>query len=730
MLNDFYIQDTRALARWLEGKPPRFANLIAIRVALRLLPLIGRVPDAFTGKENAVLLQMFRCFILLDYKMKFSIEDLTRAIKSLSDLMKIIEPFFNFGHDYAGYITLHNILYLIYMDMEGSDKNKSKNSFFESIKNSAAVLAKINPDGDQVAFWDAITIDIKFLQDSDENNIGALMILPLWPDEEGVPPWILKEWDNLKSSPILASNGFDFWLDWYAGKVPLPPYNQITNTVDPILLNRIATSSDEWWGQPPAVINRTIGKWKKKIEENAKKAAAATAAQPSQALEFLPPVFAEVRKPDHEDKLPNSGPPLADGRFKLIVDNRRLLENVAAKDCPGLAVVGTSARFSFAAVARTAGTPEDVFETSLNRLAERLDARSVQDRYYQLESTGDFDADFGEAVAEESGVAPAATLADVVKRINADGIVYPVSNRVVIAIIDTGIHGDRREFAMPGKQAGGWSQAAIPPLSPLAPWRDDHGHGTMCALIAAGSDSYGGRFSGVAPQTPLYACRVPGFVDADLVLMYDRLIDSAERGEVIIASHSFGVATGAPPAEDPSLMFPTALQAALDAGVHAVFSAGNYHLKAGGVADGRAPNSIWLHKGMQGVLTVGTCDLEGGIWDYSSRGPGQFPDRVGHGPKPDVVAPTPRNGLIGVGGKDVVMPDGWGSSGAAPQVAALLAILLSTRADIPRDELYDIIRDTAVDLGLHRDCQGAGMIDCRAALERVKVWNPDPAMIS
>jgi hypothetical protein len=135
---------------------------------------------------------------------------------------------------------------------------------------------------------------------------------------------------------------------------------------------------------------------------------------------------------------------LADGRFKLIVDNRRLLENIAAEDCPGLAVVGTSARFSFAAVARTAGTPEDVFETSLNRLAERLDARSVQDRYYQLESTDGFDADFGEAVPEGEGAAPAATLADVVKRINADGIVYPVSNRVVIAIIDTGIHGDRR----------------------------------------------------------------------------------------------------------------------------------------------------------------------------------------------------------------------------------------------------------------------------------------------
>jgi hypothetical protein len=127
---------------------------------------------------------------------------------------------------------------------------------------------------------DAITFDAKFLQDSNENNIDNLLFLPLWPEEEGVPPWILKEWDSLKSSPILVSNAFDFWLDWYAGMVPLPPYNQITNTADPVLLNRIAKCSDEWWEQPPAVINRTIGKWKKRIEENARKATTATVKQP------------------------------------------------------------------------------------------------------------------------------------------------------------------------------------------------------------------------------------------------------------------------------------------------------------------------------------------------------------------------------------------------------------------------------------------------------------------
>jgi hypothetical protein len=52
MLNDFYIQDTRALTKWLEGKPLQFAYLIVLRVALRLLPLIGGALNEFVDSEK------------------------------------------------------------------------------------------------------------------------------------------------------------------------------------------------------------------------------------------------------------------------------------------------------------------------------------------------------------------------------------------------------------------------------------------------------------------------------------------------------------------------------------------------------------------------------------------------------------------------------------------------------------------------------------------------------
>lgn len=205
---------------------------------------------------------------------------------------------------------------------------------------------------------------------------------------------------------------------------------------------------------------------------------------------------------------------------------------------------------------------------------------------------------------------------------------------------------------------------------------------------------------------------------SELAAIYDALADRAEKGEVIVASNSWGIKTGSPPPPpDSHELFVDALNRAIETDVLVVFSAGNYHDIANGQPRESAPTTIWLDKGRSDVLTVGTCDLDNNIWYYSSRGPGQF---YGTNPlysaKPDVVAPTPRNGKILYGNDDVIMPVGWGTSGAAPQVAGLLAPLLSSGHPLDRDGLFDIVRQTARSLGLPPECQGHGMIDCNAAL--------------
>jgi len=107
------------------------------------------------------------------------------------------------------------------------------------------------------------------------------------------------------------------------------------------------------------------------------------------------------------------------------------------------------------------------------------------------------------------------------------------------------------------------------------------------------------------------------------------------------------------------------------------------------------------------------------MWSYSSRGPGQHFGAPDAGEKPDVVAPTPANGAVLYGSQLRVLQHGWGTSGAAPQAAGLAALLLSRRPDLQNGEIFDVIRETAVPLGHGRACEGRGMVDCRAALDRI-----------
>lgn len=240
---------------------------------------------------------------------------------------------------------------------------------------------------------------------------------------------------------------------------------------------------------------------------------------------------------------------------------------------------------------------------------------------------------------------------------------------IAIAVIDTGVNGNRPEFPAT-KRVGEWAPEG------KDPWIDSTGHGTMTACIAAATNEEGGTFRGVAPDANLISCKTAMF-EVELIAIYDYLADLAQqRGMRIVAINSYGKNVGHSPIEADNDDLSLALQDAIDAGVIFVFSAGNNHRAAGGDPFQCHPNSIWLHKCSSDVITVGACQLNGEMWDYSSRGPGQHYGQPNTNRKPDVVAPTPQGGRILWGDSIVTMPPGWGTSGACPQVGGLAALLL------------------------------------------------------
>lgn len=283
---------------------------------------------------------------------------------------------------------------------------------------------------------------------------------------------------------------------------------------------------------------------------------------------------------------------------------------------------------------------------------------------------------------------------------------------VTIAVVDTGIAGSMLEFP----SRSGFSTSP----SFADPWDDHVGHGTLCAAVACGTASAGGRYDGVAPDATLLSARST-LRATDLYLVYSHLLREKRKGAFpggLVVSNSFGLYRCDAPDYPFGHPYADLVRLCVADGIVFVFAAGNNH--AFGVCShdpkGCGPNTIWAVNSMDEVITVGTVDwngsnqVSGGEHSNSSRGPGQWSTRQD---KPDVVAPT--YGEVAWGGGYRKM-EWWGTSGACPQVAGLAALLLAVQPTLTPDEIRQIIRESAAPLGAEAACVGAGQIDCRKAL--------------
>jgi subtilisin family serine protease len=283
-----------------------------------------------------------------------------------------------------------------------------------------------------------------------------------------------------------------------------------------------------------------------------------------------------------------------------------------------------------------------------------------------------------------------------------------------IAVVDTGVAGGRAEFREKGRHFD------IESYFFKSHWTDFVGHGSMCAAIACAKAGEGAKYNGVAPDAELISARARINTD-DIYVIYEQLIlwkrDGVISGPLII-NNSYGLAHCAPLAdmaeEDP---FIDLVKAAVSSGIVVVFAAGNNHSRRCGFdARNNQPNSIWAANSLDEVLSVGAIDWNNSNCDSStphsdsSRGPGQWA-RLHK--KPDCVAPCYGEALWGDEYK--IMP-WWGTSGTAPQVAGLAALLLSQEESLAPGRVADIIRDSCKPLTGHEFCVGRGTINCHAAL--------------
>jgi subtilisin family serine protease len=260
-----------------------------------------------------------------------------------------------------------------------------------------------------------------------------------------------------------------------------------------------------------------------------------------------------------------------------------------------------------------------------------------------------------------------------VDRIEADQA-WPETNgtAVNVAILDTGADLNHPDLAANIK--GGYNA-----INSHKSAEDDHGHGTHVAgIIAAANNDIG--VIGVAPKINLYPVKVLDRYNSgslsDILDGMQWCIDN--RMDVV--NMSFGST-----ASDPLLQI--AVTALNTAGIVQVAAAGNL---------GTSGGTILYPAKYPETIAVSSFDINDMIAASSS-----------FGAEIDLAAPGVSIYSTSMDGTYVYMS---GTSMAAPHVTASAALLLSLYPDLRPEETKATLKNTAEDLGLPAEEQGAGLV--------------------
>ncbi len=274
---------------------------------------------------------------------------------------------------------------------------------------------------------------------------------------------------------------------------------------------------------------------------------------------------------------------------------------------------------------------------------------------------------------------------------SASRIISPQPNLITtgkgikVGVIDTGI--DYLHEALGGgigmqfKVAGGYDF-----VNNDSDPQDDNGHGTHVAGIIAGHSS---TFSGIAPNTILYAYKVLDHVGSGTVSTVLAGIERAMKDSVDIINISLGSSNG-----DPTDILSTAVDRTVRAGIIVIVAAGN----SGEFGSVGSPGAAQL------ALTVGATDGKNTIASFSSKGP---TNKV-YGIKPDLVAPGVNIRSAKSGGGYISMS---GTSMATPYVTGIAAALKELHPTWNAQNIRAAIIESTKDLNQSYFAQGNGKID-------------------
>ncbi|MCF6191610.1 MAG: S8 family serine peptidase [Candidatus Hydrothermae bacterium] len=270
-----------------------------------------------------------------------------------------------------------------------------------------------------------------------------------------------------------------------------------------------------------------------------------------------------------------------------------------------------------------------------------------------------------------------------ISQIKADSVWYQYGLSglgVLVGILDTGI--DPSHPALAGNFSGYFHDAVGGQTAPY----DDHGHGTHVAGTIAATINNGVGIAGMA-NVRLYSLRA---LNAQRSGTYTDIADAirwAAQNGIPIISMSLGGPSG-------NSTLQSACTYAWNQGSILIVASGN---------DGR--RAISYPAAYSTTVAVGALDSNGSLAYYSNYGPEQEVVAPGS----NILSTVPFNSYASLSG----------TSMATPHVSGVAALILSVNSSLSNQQVRDILRNTATDLGTQGwdERYGYGEVNAFAAVQ-------------
>jgi hypothetical protein len=296
------IKGEEDLNAWLEGRPPKVAQVVSMRASLRVLPQCAHilaVPDAAMHPQNKLsyLAAVFRCAFITWAAQSHNIGtagpyliDAVRALDGSRSGNLTSHPSFT-DMDVRGHLLARlnssnmatssiRTAALLGSRVDTEDPTKSLAHALDAVTastNSTHIYApsdavRLGTRGTiaamQAGLWaaiegDAIWLDQRGASANEDDEFGVLGAQPLWPNGD-FPSWLRETWNNLETldAPNYAGDAnFRVWFGWYRGRIAgmdSISWRGLGREGGEQLDTVIAKQPDSWWNREPAVVNSDL----------------------------------------------------------------------------------------------------------------------------------------------------------------------------------------------------------------------------------------------------------------------------------------------------------------------------------------------------------------------------------------------------------------------------------------------------------------------------------------